>query len=218
MYLPLLRNVHVPVVGVFAVLTLFACGSETHKSGSNDDDLAARYTAKLRECGALGEGESDHLWTFDARARCSLEKCLLPARCDAFFEVTCNPGDSDYSTSPSFYLLECFDKCTRDTAFQCGGGEWVSAGGECDGNEDCENGSDEANCEGKRFACGDGSFTRFDLVCDGFTECDNGADEENCEMFRCDSGEEVVIAERCNHEPMCDDESDEAGCASYCPE
>jgi Low-density lipoprotein receptor domain class A len=58
--------------------------------------------------------------------------------------------------------------------------QWV-----CDGNMDCVDGEDEANCHNVTnladFKCG-GQFIPTGWLCDGEQDCEDGSDEKNCKL------------------------------------
>jgi len=118
------------------------------------------------------------------------------------------------------------------TYFKCGDGTCVSFLFLCDGEADCENGSDEL-CNGtthinQKLTCGEGKFScpGIDVclpnkwLCDSHRDCPDGFDEKNCttpakcDGFRCKSGECIPSKWKCDLNPDCADGSDEENCKS----
>ena len=60
-------------------------------------------------------------------------------------------------------------------AFMCLAGEFVAFDDVCDGDSDCTNGADEADCA--EFDCGDGERIPARGVCDSDTNCKNHSDD-----------------------------------------
>jgi hypothetical protein len=84
----------------------------------------------------------------------------FPAACDALDACFGDPGDGPM--------------------FDCGGGESVPEEWVCDGEADCENGSDEQqNCPAP-FMCANGEQIPADWQCDGEDDCGDNSDEQNC--------------------------------------
>jgi len=85
--------------------------------------------------------------------------------------------------------------------FVCGDGSCISADWECDGENDCAGGEDEAECGGATtagpstecddttFECGDGLCIPGDWECDGYDDCAGGEDEAECGGAPGDSGD-----------------------------
>ncbi len=210
------------VVWVYAScggLMLLGCGGtgdESAPSSASDATLYAKYTAKLRACGVLGEGQMRQMKQLPDEMRCDIERCFLPASCSALKAALCEWGGVENGgPDEATPVVACEFECEENTAFECANGDTVEASSVCDGRDGCQDGeaSDEAGCEGKLFACGDGESVSKLAVCDGDPACKNGADERDCPSFRCKSGEQVPEALRCDGEAACADASDEAGCA-----
>ncbi|CAG9766392.1 unnamed protein product [Ceutorhynchus assimilis] len=117
--------------------------------------------------------------------------------------------------------------------FGCGDGQCIPEKDVCDHKYDCQDKSDEHQCNGKHcppnhFTCGDGSCVADRFVCDGMADCTDRSDESNCltstcdsSQFRCDSGECIPRTWECDHDYDCRDLSDEhsecvaATCAAH---
>ncbi|KAJ8408322.1 hypothetical protein AAFF_G00257360 [Aldrovandia affinis] len=109
--------------------------------------------------------------------------------------------------------------------FPCSSGRCIPDIWECDGDRDCEDGSDEAsNCWNRTcsgFVCKGGGCIAQSEVCDGKTDCSDGSDEleGTCgsiackrDEFACGSRRCVSLAFRCDGTDDCGDGSDEAHC------
>ncbi len=80
--------------------------------------------------------------------------------------------------------LECINGYCGGV-FACDDGGQISAEDVCDGDNDCEDGSDEA-C-GDAFFCAEGGTVPLAQVCDGALDCEDGSDEaaELCVLDYC---------------------------------
>ncbi|XP_049279689.1 basement membrane-specific heparan sulfate proteoglycan core protein isoform X5 [Anopheles funestus] len=101
----------------------------------------------------------------------------------------------------------------------------------CDGNRDCNDGSDETGCspyqqcEPNQFKCRNSKCVLKTWLCDGEQDCGDGSDEENCatlspeapcryDEFQCRTGQCIPKSFQCDTHPDCQDKSDEVGCMS----
>uniref|UniRef100_A0A8B9W0E8 EGF-like calcium-binding domain-containing protein n=1 Tax=Anas zonorhyncha TaxID=75864 RepID=A0A8B9W0E8_9AVES len=128
----------------------------------------------------------------------------------------------------------CVKKTCAESDFVCNSGQCVPNRWQCDGDPDCENGSDEIadlcymrTCQVNEISCGPQS-TQCILVswkCDGEKDCNrdpdckDGSDEINCpsqtcrpDQFRCEDGNCVHGSRQCSGVRDCLDGTDEANC------
>ncbi|XP_017067464.1 basement membrane-specific heparan sulfate proteoglycan core protein isoform X4 [Drosophila eugracilis] len=107
--------------------------------------------------------------------------------------------------------------------FECDYSQCLPLEKKCDGYADCEDLSDELECQSytdhcleSEFEC-DGYCLPRDQLCNGVTTCQDGSDERNCTFCRedaylCNTGECVADSQRCNGIADCADSSDERHC------
>ncbi|ELU12610.1 hypothetical protein CAPTEDRAFT_90300, partial [Capitella teleta] len=121
--------------------------------------------------------------------------------------------------------------CGRDQ-FSCDSGQCVPHDYQCDGDFDCTDRSDEANCvnltpcEPNEFQCANGRCAPKIWLCDKEDDCGDGSDELNCptaepgavcmaDEYKCLSGDQCIpLSYQCDDQIDCQDRSDEIGCAS----
>jgi len=115
-------------------------------------------------------------------------------------------------------LVACARAKGCPATFTCDDGgvaleEWV-----CDGEADCDDGSDEEQDCPPPFMCEDGTAVTESSLCDGYEDCTNGEDEAGCPTpFVCGDGTEIPAEWVCDEAWDCDDGSDEEqDCPATC--
>ncbi|XP_032062699.1 very low-density lipoprotein receptor-like [Aythya fuligula] len=123
----------------------------------------------------------------------------------------------------------CVKKTCAESDFVCNSGQCVPNRWQCDGDPDCEDGSDESaelchtrTCRVNEISYGPQSTQRIPVSwkCDGEKDCDSGEDEENCGIVTCSAAEFTCSSGPCisksfvsNVQDDCSDGSDELECA-----
>ncbi|KAG7224361.1 hypothetical protein INR49_004703 [Caranx melampygus] len=101
--------------------------------------------------------------------------------------------------------------------FQCTNNLCINTTLQCDGWNDCGDGTDEDNCkcEASQMRCKNGRCKPKFWECDGADDCGDNTDEENCVKckageFSCRNGRCIPETLKCNGEDNCSDGSDES--------
>lgn len=130
--------------------------------------------------------------------------------------------------------LNCTETCASNT-FKCDNNHCIPLAWRCDGQDDCEDYSDEHvdicsqyACLPGRFRCDNHQCIEHRHICDGHNHCDDGSDENEAackaiaaidhittcppNQFKCDNGHCISDTLLCDGENDCGDNSDESNC------
>ncbi|XP_066588132.1 low-density lipoprotein receptor-related protein 2 isoform X2 [Prorops nasuta] len=156
--------------------------------------------------------------------------CLIaPPASSYLLEGFGQPGVTSYKCKcPNQYTLDkdgktCIANCTAGQ-HRCGPPDekCISWDWKCDGEKDCQDGSDESascptrSCRPSIFQCANRNCTPVTTICDGVDDCGDNSDEANCSLecsdlqFKCkSSGRCIHDSWKCDGDADCKDGSDE---------
>ncbi|XP_051044344.1 low-density lipoprotein receptor-related protein 8 isoform X3 [Phodopus roborovskii] len=156
--------------------SVFVCDGDDDCGDGSDERGCSDPACPPREfrCGGGGTCIPER-WVCDGQFDCD-------DRSDEAAEL-CGRGGQEPMATPA--------ACVPTTQFTCRSGECIHLGWRCDGDRDCKDKSDEADCSAP------------------------GPCNEN--DFQCGDGTCVLAIKRCNQEHDCPDGSDEAGCLLVAP-
>ncbi|GCC31930.1 hypothetical protein chiPu_0010390 [Chiloscyllium punctatum] len=140
-------------------------------------------------------------------------------KCSRFINDTGMENTSKICFSPE--QEERKKSCKELDKFLCGSGFCIQRKLLCNGYNDCDDWSDEADCECNpelHFRCGSGRCVLKSWVCDGDHDCRDKSDEVNCScksqgLMECSNGRCIPSIFHCDGENDCEDWSDELNCS-----
>ncbi|CAO2588392.1 Low-density lipoprotein receptor-related protein 8, partial [Lemmus lemmus] len=188
--------------------SVFVCDGDDDCGDGSDERGCSDPACPPREfrCGGGGTCIPER-WVCDGQFDCE-------DRSDEAAEL-CGRAGQETTATPA--------ACAPTAQFTCRSGECIHLGWRCDGDRDCKDKSDEADCSPgpcneNEFQCGDGTCVLAIKRCNQEHDCPDGSDEAGClqestcegpRRFQCKSGECVDGGKVCDGQRDCRDWSDE---------
>jgi hypothetical protein len=159
-------------IALLSMLALANCGGGDGNGNASCRSEHQRYI----DCGIWEGGYTGTCHTQpDTQYATCVSACVADATCGELEDFVCR---DDPNT--------CLRRCENDD-FDCTNGRHVAALDQCDGDDDCFDGSDEEGCALSFFRCSEFSPVKIDggQVCNGQCDCDECIDEAECGEFTC---------------------------------
>ena len=151
-------------------LLLISCDDDDNDGYVSEGCVAAANN--MQSCDLYTDGTVNCAMDYETPKDSCYAFCVAEASCDDLEAFYCSFGESNE-------LTDSFGGCdTLSESYACGDGTEIEGYYVCDGEEDCDNGADEANCA--RFECTEFGSVPQSWVCDGEQDCDDGSDEAGC--------------------------------------
>ncbi len=163
---------------LLTVLFSFAACDDSNGGDNNGNGnvVIDAVRDKVRDCGIFSEGALNFTSTSPNAADVCVVNCFNESSCEELDDLICNEIISQ--------RLEACQIACLELSFDCNDGGRVPLLRECDGDEDCTDGSDEAGCPA--FNCNDGEVVPGGIECDQNPECADGSDEhDGCSVLIC---------------------------------
>ncbi|KAF7468058.1 Hypothetical predicted protein [Marmota monax] len=151
---------------------VFVCDGDDDCGDGSDERGCADPACGPREfhCGGVGGACIPERWVCDRQFDCEDHS-------DEAAEL-CGRAGLGTTSAPA--------ACSPTSQFACRSGECIHLGWRCDGDHDCKDKSDEADCpvlgtcRGDEFQCGDGTCVLAIKRCNQEQDCPDGSDEAGC--------------------------------------